>query len=736
MTFSRKVAVTAVLSFAAGFATGGRASFAAEAVRTWTDSTGTFSVRAKIVGFENGTVRLTKEDGSNVSLPVSRLSAADQAYVRAYDASNPFRPKSAPPAGFPSDGPSATPSGPAASSAGTASHGGISAPPVVWADVPKLRLSSGTSPLSVSLSPVVPLAPVTPRSFALPNGQAFERLGGLWLDGQSASGMLGLWYEPPQAQVSTRVVRIDLASGKAHKPVDLPAGATPIGWDGEGRRVVVRDLARGGSSGAFLGVLRLNETSCEWLVSIKPYDTSQGFEQTVWAAFFQGDRLATLSDTGRFVVWSLATGKPLAYEQLPPESAVRRSEDGRVVAFAMGSTVHFVDVPTLSPVGCLSDLHGPRAIAFSPDGTKVAVRAQNGGVWNLSNMTRLVEIDGSTRSGPMFFADSQSLFDGDRMLDVATGVRIFQIKSAIGPSGGAGDRAWFVYEEKTKKTRMMHPENPRPSKTDEKIAAMGPEPKGFILPPNQPIRVDVALLPETEDHAKVKAHLEESVRKASHEVDPDATMTLVASAWQQDEPTILPYFHVRDRTWEDLYGPTGGFGRFGGGFDSGGFDGFPRPPGFGGTGRPPGVPDLPRPPNFPRPPSFADEPGIPGFGGLGGFGGGPGGKVIEGVTIYAFFVMEMELELDYLGETLWSTKAIPMQNRNRLEIPADYKIEDFVKRLASDDLQTFLAMSVPKSIERSSAHSQPAFGYMELSLSGLVPSKEKKSGEKKSSSRR
>ncbi|HEV7280013.1 MAG TPA: SHD1 domain-containing protein [Pirellulaceae bacterium] len=715
MTFSRKVASAAVLLLVMAIATGGGGLFAAETVRTWTDSTETFSVRAKIVGFENGVVRLTKEDGAKVSLPLARLSAADQAYVRAYDASNPFRPRSAPPAtgtltplptgsGF--SGASSTPSGPAASSVGAIGQGVISGPQVVWADVPKLRLSSGTVPLSVSLSPAVSLSPIYQRSFALPSGQAFERLGGLWLDGQTASGLLGLWYEPTERAVSTRVMRIDLAAGRAEKPVDLPTGATPIGWDGEGRRVVVRDLARGGSSGAFLGVLRLDETSCEWLVSIQPFDPAQGFEQTVWAAFFQGDRLATLSDTGRFVIWSLTTGKALAYEQLQPDAAVRRSEDGRVVAFAMGSTVHFVDVTNLSPVGCLSDLKGPRAIAFSPDGTKVAVRAQNGGVWNLADMTRMAKIDGSTVRGPMFFADSRSLFDGDRMLDTAAGVRIFQIKGSIGPSGGAGDRAWFVFEEKSKKTRMLHPENPRPSKTDEKIAAMGPEPKGFILPPNQPIRIDVKLLPKNEDRAKVKAHLEESVRKAGHEIDENATMTLVASAWEQDEPTFYPYFHLRDRTWDDVYGQPGSGGRLGGGFNSGGFEGFTRPPGFG-IGPSPGFP------------GFADGPG------------GPGGQIIEGVTIYAFFVMEMELELDYLGETLWSTKAIPMQNRNRLEIPQGYTVEDLVKRLASDDLQTFLTMSVPKSISRTSAHSRPACGYFELSLSGLVPSKEKKPDTKK-----
>jgi hypothetical protein len=84
----------------------------------------------------------------------------------------------------------------------------------------------------------------------------------------------------------------------------------------------------------------------------------------------------------------------------------------------------------------------------------------------------------------------------------------------------------------------------------------------------------------------------------------------------------------------------------------------------------------------------------------------------------------MTLELEYLGQTLWSTKAIPMQNRNKLEVPKDYSLEDFLDRLASDDLETFLRMSVPKSIARTGAHSRPACGYFEVSLSGLVPTRD------------
>lgn len=306
--------------------------------------------------------------------------------------------------------------------------------------------------------------------------------------------------------------------------------------------------------------------------------------------------------------------------------------------------------------------------------------------------------------------------------------RIFQIKGDIGPSGGAGDKAWFVFEEKWKKTRMMHPEKGRPSNADEKLAEMGPEPKGFILPPRQPIRIDVKLIPKNEDLAKVKAHLKESVQKADHQVDENATMTLVASAWPREKPALIAVVQTRERTWDDLRGPLSGFGSFSGfgAFPRGGLDDFPdfpTPRGFPTTPRPPGVPEVPPLPDSPSPPSSAGPRGGPSF--------GPGGTVVEKVTLHAVLVIEMTLELEYLGQTLWSTKAVPMQNRNNLEAPKDYTLEDFLNRLSSDDLETFLRMSVPKSIARTGAHSRPACGYFELTLSGLVPAKEQKTSSKK-----
>jgi len=50
--------------------------------RTWTDSTGKYRVEAEFVEFTDGNVKLKKTDGSIVSVPASKLSKADQQWVR------------------------------------------------------------------------------------------------------------------------------------------------------------------------------------------------------------------------------------------------------------------------------------------------------------------------------------------------------------------------------------------------------------------------------------------------------------------------------------------------------------------------------------------------------------------------------------------------------------------------------------------------------------------------------
>ena len=50
--------------------------------RTWTDSTGKYKVAAEFVDLKDGEVRVMKENREVISVPLERLSLADQEYVK------------------------------------------------------------------------------------------------------------------------------------------------------------------------------------------------------------------------------------------------------------------------------------------------------------------------------------------------------------------------------------------------------------------------------------------------------------------------------------------------------------------------------------------------------------------------------------------------------------------------------------------------------------------------------
>lgn len=64
---------------------------ASDAFRTWTDITGKFKVEAKLVSSTADAVRIVRKDGKELTIPLNKLSDADQQFVLTLKKSeNPF----------------------------------------------------------------------------------------------------------------------------------------------------------------------------------------------------------------------------------------------------------------------------------------------------------------------------------------------------------------------------------------------------------------------------------------------------------------------------------------------------------------------------------------------------------------------------------------------------------------------------------------------------------------------
>lgn len=84
------IAIFASLSFLTGISTVAQEQTDSE-IRTWKDSTGQFSLTARLHNAVNGRVELIQEDGRRFAIEMEQLSAEDRAYVQRLTSTNPFQ---------------------------------------------------------------------------------------------------------------------------------------------------------------------------------------------------------------------------------------------------------------------------------------------------------------------------------------------------------------------------------------------------------------------------------------------------------------------------------------------------------------------------------------------------------------------------------------------------------------------------------------------------------------------
>ena len=82
----RASAMVAVALIGILFATATEVVAQGQAIRTWRDATGQFSIRARLIRKTEDAVTLLKSDGREVSVPLSRLSDRDRAHLNADEA--------------------------------------------------------------------------------------------------------------------------------------------------------------------------------------------------------------------------------------------------------------------------------------------------------------------------------------------------------------------------------------------------------------------------------------------------------------------------------------------------------------------------------------------------------------------------------------------------------------------------------------------------------------------------
>ncbi|MBN2580461.1 MAG: hypothetical protein JXB10_15865 [Pirellulales bacterium] len=342
------------------------AAVAAEEFRTWTDSTGKFSLRAKLDSVEGEKVILLRENGQRMTIPMKKLSRADLEFLAQRKTDNPFQPV---------EDSFFTPAGPAREVA-------VAGPRLVkvdWTRSQQVLLQAGDAEWRVTVPPV-PASNFRPRSVPLPGKtDFFEGLCGLAINPVAKKAVVGYKLDKHGREESTsRIVICDLEQGRSMASTPTEGLLAPLALHDDGRHVLMRRDEFGFGNLDRLEIWSLQGKNVVRSLVWTPYaDAQHGARDVMWAEFINADTLATSSRGGKVALWNVATAEPICHFQLDDGAIPALSPDRKWIAFCSNDTVGLFDVEKREVIATRQTprrLQWP-ALAFSPSGRKIGCTA-------------------------------------------------------------------------------------------------------------------------------------------------------------------------------------------------------------------------------------------------------------------------------------------------------------------------------------------------------------------------
>lgn len=527
-----------------------RASAQAAAVpkmRFWSDATGKFRVRAALVDRDGASVKLRKEDGSEVSVPLDRLSANDQEYVAKLGQATPA--DSTAPAD-PSQLP--TPERPALATFDATGAAQVTA----FGGAATQELAADPLPESLRL-------PVGGAGFS---AQFFDELDGLIpVGGQDGWLLASVLSKEPGGAGPTRLLWVSLRQRKVAHQQLLPPGEKVLDYDPSSQHLLTLYTGEFGEDRSELAVWKLApeakqaEPLVRWNSAPQDdFDTPgespwgrlvsgsialhQWSEQGLIAWDYQQRRAAYLANQEAFFGPEVVLSPGRKYLAIPEDNGLR------LLDAASGRLLR--QFPTERIAG----------VAFASDGAQVAALGQNElRVWTLNTgnppQVYRAETIGSPFAKPLgwlteglFLADYSQLFSLRHQLTVWNYEQDFSTR----PKAGRGGRARTIVGE-----RLVY-----------SVELRGPGPHGFavgaVALPDEPAKeAERTLDPESlmvirpgtavqlqvaagEFNPQVQAALEREIAANGWTLSPTATTVLRAEMKRGETKTVQ--YEMSDRT--------------------------------------------------------------------------------------------------------------------------------------------------------------------------------------------
>ncbi len=497
-------------------------------LRTWTDLSGKFSVKAKFVSEGEGKVTLEREDGAKFSIPVDRLSLDDQKLLAELtgkpmtteNESNPFERV---------EGPDK--------------------------NKPRLIKNDIESVPKITPTPVNKVWSITEP--VLPNDRQFDKAVPLPKnpDGKLAytdtvvnqtcgRAIIGYHYEKDKVRY-LRVVLVDVESGRT-LPFDIEAPEnevmTPFALLDDGSRVLMRRSAGRGKYDR-MELWSLSSSGVKREIQWYPYDHMTGDSRAVtWAAALKGNRVVTVNKDGRTIIWDAIKGLPIFRYVIQWQTSPGLSPDRRYLCHQQGGNIAVLDLEK-GEVIC-QQAHGGMvwsSVRFSASGKRVVIfGARRLKVWDFASGDSVLDVGLPARGKYIFPHDNYLLINANSLFDIERQVVIWK----YGGSSVAtmmGQTCWFAIPGGGGQSGAMIPAKIPDTIADEAIKKATADPDFWILRKGTNVRVVVDAISNAKARNEVATELKKRLEAQGFQVSDSAEVDLIASVAESKERKQVSY---------------------------------------------------------------------------------------------------------------------------------------------------------------------------------------------------
>ncbi len=365
--------------------------FAAEKPRTWTDSSGSFTMEATLQEFDGKTAKLKKKDGKILSLPAEKLSDEDRKYLsqkKEQSPENPFEVAEK-------------------SSAEKKDSKKNAAPKTKAIDLKKSKSVEIQGNIEWKCDPDP--APVQKTSDKVKrilfrmgdvSRTAFPQETDFFFNRDDGKKVLTAFqldtHRRPDEKSVTKVFLGDVSTGR-NSSIDHPKRLTPFGLSPDGTKALFLEGSWEGpftsGNSRILHVVKCSPNKLEPIFSMEPFaqmqEPNDRFSRTIdveWAAWATNDHILVSNKEQMLFLISLDTGKAVWRIKVGYGDGAVLSPGGKYLVVHSGREFFLLETLTGKCIGMLDGTNGSgfgQKFTFSPDGKKIAsVQLDTVSVWD------------------------------------------------------------------------------------------------------------------------------------------------------------------------------------------------------------------------------------------------------------------------------------------------------------------------------------------------------------------